>query len=349
MESRAPELFKSLDDNLICPICWDVMGNPVDTPCQHTYCSKCIIKAIEEGSKQCSKCRTPIKVKSLKPASFVLKSVIYNQTAFCDHKSTENETQCEWSGPWANLESHLKNDCFFEKVSCGFNCWESVLRKDYEHHQLSTCVNRNKACKYCKELVNRLHHQQHHLICPEFRLKCACGGTVARKDFSLHTEEYCPKTVVPCMFWKIGCNHSEERKKMGVHLDDAISHHNALLEAVVSEVNEVKEGLQNKEKEVSAITQNMLKLEKTNLQKIDDLQNEHKGQKEPLEKQVNELQNKLLEQKQDLDWARYYSNCYNSQLNNTTELLKRQKQFGKFLVCIIFALLAVCVYLARRD
>ncbi|KAG8936154.1 hypothetical protein FRC02_004182 [Tulasnella sp. 418] len=50
------EFAKQLYGELLCEICFSVLLNPVTTPCQHTFCSKCLSRTLDH-SLQCPLCR----------------------------------------------------------------------------------------------------------------------------------------------------------------------------------------------------------------------------------------------------------------------------------------------------
>ncbi|KAJ7781221.1 PUA-like domain-containing protein, partial [Mycena metata] len=51
-----PPLEKELQSELACEICFMLLYNPVTTPCQHTFCSKCLHRALDH-SNLCPLCR----------------------------------------------------------------------------------------------------------------------------------------------------------------------------------------------------------------------------------------------------------------------------------------------------
>ncbi|KAF8339058.1 PUA-like domain-containing protein [Cantharellus anzutake] len=50
------ELVKALVSELTCEICYSLFFDPVTTPCQHTFCSKCLLRALDH-SGLCPLCR----------------------------------------------------------------------------------------------------------------------------------------------------------------------------------------------------------------------------------------------------------------------------------------------------
>ncbi|XP_025193352.1 E3 ubiquitin-protein ligase RING2-like [Melanaphis sacchari] len=60
-EIAVPE--RSLEKELMCPICLDLLNKPVSTKCLHRFCSECIVTALRSGNKECPTCRKKIKSK----------------------------------------------------------------------------------------------------------------------------------------------------------------------------------------------------------------------------------------------------------------------------------------------
>ena len=62
--------------SLICPICFDSLMSPCETPCGHFFCKSCIIAVLLSENKTCPYCRTPINayvLKIVESGEFLLK------------------------------------------------------------------------------------------------------------------------------------------------------------------------------------------------------------------------------------------------------------------------------------
>jgi len=72
--------LKIVEDNLSCPICYELFQNPKCLPCLHIYCEKCLEK-LQKGSKiSCPECRAEASiptngVKDL-PTNFVISRLV---------------------------------------------------------------------------------------------------------------------------------------------------------------------------------------------------------------------------------------------------------------------------------
>ncbi|KAH8118293.1 hypothetical protein DFH11DRAFT_661815 [Phellopilus nigrolimitatus] len=55
-EELEERFHKELTESLTCEICFLLLFQPVTTPCQHTFCAKCLQRSLDHGSK-CPLCR----------------------------------------------------------------------------------------------------------------------------------------------------------------------------------------------------------------------------------------------------------------------------------------------------
>ena len=57
-ESAPQEASALLSTSLLeCPICLQLLGEPVTTPCGHTFCRFCLVFALRKTKKKCPACR----------------------------------------------------------------------------------------------------------------------------------------------------------------------------------------------------------------------------------------------------------------------------------------------------
>jgi len=52
-----------LNTELRCPICLNILRDPVATECMHRFCAGCIEKCLRVGKKECPTCRKPVATK----------------------------------------------------------------------------------------------------------------------------------------------------------------------------------------------------------------------------------------------------------------------------------------------
>ena len=68
---------KVLEDNLMCPVCFDFMTNPTTTICGHNFCYDCIVRS----NLDCAVCRKKL-TKDQVTLNFQLKELIFSYKIF---------------------------------------------------------------------------------------------------------------------------------------------------------------------------------------------------------------------------------------------------------------------------
>ncbi|XP_061446167.1 breast cancer type 1 susceptibility protein isoform X6 [Rhineura floridana] len=106
MDSSIPSIAEvhgtllAMQKNLECPICLEVMKNPISTNCAHIFCSFCMFKLLgqKKGVAQCPLCKAKVTKRSLwKDTRFkeVIKVVLETIHAFeCDTGFKFSDDQC---------------------------------------------------------------------------------------------------------------------------------------------------------------------------------------------------------------------------------------------------------------
>ena len=98
---RFPE---EVDLELVCCICTGVLEDPVESPCRHVFCSKCVKPWIDKNST-CPQCRGATYKKDLKPVLPILKNIINKQKIYCEYK----ENGCKKILTIETVQRHLEN------------------------------------------------------------------------------------------------------------------------------------------------------------------------------------------------------------------------------------------------
>ena len=57
-------------EELICTICTDIIKDPVQTNCEHTFCRECITRWLEGGQRTCPEDREQLTSNDLRPVSY---------------------------------------------------------------------------------------------------------------------------------------------------------------------------------------------------------------------------------------------------------------------------------------
>ena len=197
MPGYPTEIFLNSDTltNLICPICWNIIKNPVGTTCKtssHIFCQECLLESIKYKS-QCPTCRCRITGDTTKyKVIHLLKNMIDSLPCKCIYD------KCKWKGLVIQLEKHLNETCIFHETKCpNEGCEEQCDRKIMKFH--------NEACSYKK------------VIC------LLCKKTILEKDELNHVKNDCDKIWEECTAChkfmyrtlikkhnKFGCSYAEE-------------------------------------------------------------------------------------------------------------------------------------------
>ena len=83
--------LEEVSTNIICSICTDVLQDPVNPSCGHTFCRTCLTQSITKGNNGCPKCRLALTLNSFSPSP-VIDQIIKNQKVRCIYP------KCEWVG-----------------------------------------------------------------------------------------------------------------------------------------------------------------------------------------------------------------------------------------------------------
>ena len=200
-------------EDLKCPICLELVYEPVLTSCGHLFCQRCV-----RDQTKCPTCRDELqcmrnhrderKVKGLKV------------------KCPNWEEGCRWQGELGYTAQHRRTNCQMKTVSCPRGCNESIARGHLKEHGKS-CTQRTYKCSFCQFentfiKVTRVHFT----VCEEFCLSCPakCGKLQSRKKMAEHLT-VCTEELVSCKYASIGCNEVIKRKDLQSHLRDKKDYH----------------------------------------------------------------------------------------------------------------------------
>ena len=210
------ELKKNLED-LVCPICHEIASEPVQTSCGHLFCGECL-----KGSS-CPVCRQ-------------------QYTSMPDHFNTRRikglkvecpNSGCSWKGELGDLEGHFTT-CPYESVPCPNNCGGKIVRfllDDNTHTECSLCIVK---CQYCSFEDKACALDDHTTFCPSVPVECPhqCGQKFTRSQITSHLST-CPKRLVRCKYYQVGCKEPIPADELDTHLVQAKDDH---LEKAMSKV-----------------------------------------------------------------------------------------------------------------
>uniref|UniRef100_A0A4W2DJJ9 Ligand of numb-protein X 2 n=1 Tax=Bos indicus x Bos taurus TaxID=30522 RepID=A0A4W2DJJ9_BOBOX len=94
-----------VDDDLVCHICLQPLLQPLDTPCGHTFCCKCLRNFLQEKDF-CPLDRKKLHFKSCKKSSILVHKLLDKLLISCPFSSVCHDVMQR-----CDLEGHLKNRC----------------------------------------------------------------------------------------------------------------------------------------------------------------------------------------------------------------------------------------------
>ena len=236
-------------EELICPVCHEVLYQPQQTPCGHLFCKKCLDNARWSGARyswrrpevssaSCPTCRTDCDDGGFQDKHIERK--VNNLQITCYYRS------CEWKGSLCRLDDHKEGrgceGCQYEPVSCTLGCGEEVIRKDLEDHKQNNCLLRKVDCKYCQwhGIVKKI--ETHYTNCLNYPLNCPnnCG------EIDLHVQNMedhlreCPEQKTKCPYSTSGCTAMVKRKNLEDHKESSKDQH---LELTMTRVGQLSQAV----------------------------------------------------------------------------------------------------------
>ena len=215
-------------EDLKCPICLELVYEPVLTSCGHLFCQNCV-----RGQMECPTCRNELqhfrnqrderKVKSLKV------------------KCPNWKKGCEWQGDLGDTAQHTDTNCQMETICCPIGCKEVVLRGKSKRHA-AICPKRAYKCPHCyfKDTFINVT-TTHFTTCEDFPLMCpaGCSKPIPRSTIAKHLTD-CTEELTVCKYASIGCQEVMKRRYLSIHLQDKKDLH---LEMAMDKVMQLSSGL----------------------------------------------------------------------------------------------------------
>ena len=145
---RDERFENDVDENFHCPICMNVLKDPV--MCQrnqHCFCTPCISRHLQ-NSNACPSCREELSVETLSQAPRVLTNYLSTLKIRCDYF----ERGCVGFHQLGDLKSHVEG-CGFSPVLCSNDgCLAEINKRDRRHHEAEVCEFRKLKCHDCAAL-----------------------------------------------------------------------------------------------------------------------------------------------------------------------------------------------------
>jgi hypothetical protein len=245
-----------------CPICLNIMNDPVSCPEGHTFCRHCVSKHLDAHAfevRTCPTCRIPLSKDKLVPSRLIC-NLIDDLAVRCFSLQIAHEDRnqnfcfgdmCAWSGSLKDAQTHY-GQCPHANATCPHSgCDEISVRYKLPEH-MKNCDHRLVSCLWCQ---GGGKYYSHSLVCPKRPVPCPNGcldgnGNTLLVSHNLvaHHRSVCLMEEVGCKFAVSGCDKRLLRRDMPLHEIDAGTHLVCLFEAhqrVLAQVRDQAEEIQN--------------------------------------------------------------------------------------------------------
>ena len=139
-----------VDSTLLCPICRNVLKDPVQCPNEHYCCRSCIVKHLHENSETCPTCQHHLTEETLRKPPRLLTNMLQNLKIRCDHA----QRGCRELIKLEFLDHHVKS-CGYSPTRCtNSGCSQVINQHEKERHENELCRFRMIVCDDCKQQVS---------------------------------------------------------------------------------------------------------------------------------------------------------------------------------------------------
>jgi len=174
----------------LCPICHDLIQDPVETECSHLFCETCLATHVDKGGDKCPLCNVEINADEFSYPSFIKRKLQSIQVS-CTYP------ECTFKGSWKEIQIH------------------------YPPHFYTPCP-------FCQEKVQNI--ERHVEQCPAISRECSkCNQTLLASEQKQHKAE-CLEEYVSCPFAPLGCPYLGFRKSFPEHWADTLKHHTRMIQ-----------------------------------------------------------------------------------------------------------------------
>ena len=205
------ETRKNLED-LVCPICQEILSDPLITSCGHLFCRRCLEKHGRDF-KDCPVCRQTYT--SMSDQFHARK--IGGLRVKCRNASKG----CKWRGELKDAKGHVgSTSCQYVDVLCKNGCGARLQRSVIVDHETKQCPKRHYICPHCgEEGTFDVIESSHYTVCTDLPIPCptGCSMEVPRNRLLSHLG-VCYRRPVKCKYRQIGCPAILEAKDMEEHL-----------------------------------------------------------------------------------------------------------------------------------
>lgn len=201
------------DTNLLCPICHDPLVDPVTTPCDHTFCYRCIRRSISSSPSgtACPIDREPLFWADCFSAARLIRTQLNALSVKCPftNRGCTKEMRREL------IEKHATSECRYREYYCpDKDCTKKLSSKPAD----DLCHHKETSCAGCLEKIEEVDSELHLLSCTKSKTRCeACWDMVVRSQMDSHRDVECDGVEVGCPYQNLGCPVRIMRGQIGTH------------------------------------------------------------------------------------------------------------------------------------
>ena len=146
----------AVDKNFFCPICQEVLKDPVQCHNEHYFCKACITQHLK-NSQTCPVCMERVTEETLYKPSRIVTNYLDGLMINCDH----SERGCTEVLELVRLEAHV-SVCEYRPVTCpNEKCAKIMNLADFEEHTSEVCEYRQVYCDECDEDMSAKKYGKH--------------------------------------------------------------------------------------------------------------------------------------------------------------------------------------------
>uniref|UniRef100_T1DBK6 TRAF-4 n=1 Tax=Dendrocoelum lacteum TaxID=27895 RepID=T1DBK6_9PLAT len=248
-QNTALKLYKdnkwrfTINDNLKCVMCQDILLDAIQTDCGCRYCKECIDNYLENGEKEC--------VAEYEDCRSVITSYIYDRAT--NKEISLLKVKCLYEGcvfedTLKSIKGHL-DFCEYRNEMCSL-CGMEYIIKEESNHLANECLLREVLCQYCRTLLTFKEYNESHLcfesrdLCGKYEAICPYGCTGESKVNLLHHRKSCENKPLECPLHVFDCKQLIPKDQMTEHLNTSSYEHTL---TIVTELRKLEK--QNKHME----------------------------------------------------------------------------------------------------
>ncbi|KAK7113915.1 RING finger protein 151-like [Littorina saxatilis] len=230
-----------VNEGLLCCICRDVLEDPLQSPCEHAFCSSCI-HAWLVAECTCPEDRQPLTSSQLRP----LFRYMRNDLARLRIRCRNHRLGCDHIGKLEFAPAH-QEECPLEEIFCPHGCGRRVARGDMSEH-MEECEGVGAgAVARSKECTN------------------GCGLVIVTDDDREHNCIAELRTNIEILRSEMLCKLEDQRQEMELRLDMQRGHMIQRESALKGHIDELKQ-------ELARVSQKIKLLLDIELQRRQDLE-----------------------------------------------------------------------------